>query len=369
MSNENGNGNHRNGHAKGSANGSANGHQNGNSDGHIPTNGVSRNGNGHHGAESIPTHDLLWDSLHASITDKLGQPLDTSLVSQRRGRGNRSVSYLEGRTVIDQANRIFGHGGWGHEVVGDVVLRDLDQVNTQTGEVRRIRAYSATVKVTVPGAPPRTDVGFQPVADETVEGHETAFKGAVTDALKRALRTFGAQFGNSPLRRRGGPAGRRRRRHPGPGPAQDTAGPGRLARGSTRSGSARRCGARRARTWTSCPPRSSRPWWSGPPGRCSSGRTPRRQPGGGETVAPPRHHQPRQRGRLHSGAAPILIYRTRRQGNDWNQDAHPLGLSPGHRGDGRGNLAGLHRRTRRAEAQPRAVGGTPRRGAGTLSST
>ena len=129
-------------------NGNSNGHQR---NGHIPTNSEPPGtATGNHGAESIPAHDLLWDSLSASVTDKLGQPLDASLVSQRRGRGNRSFSYVEGRTVIDQANRIFGFGGWGHEVVGDVVLRDLDQVNTQTGEVRRIRAYSATVKVTVP---------------------------------------------------------------------------------------------------------------------------------------------------------------------------------------------------------------------------
>ena len=205
MSNENGNGNNRrNGNCP---NGQVNG--NGNSNGHVPANGATRNGNhngnGHHGADVIPAHDpassaglaLLWDSLPASVTDKLSQPLDASLVSHRRGRGNRSFSYVEGRTAIDQANRIFGFGGWGHEVVGDVTLRDLDQVNIQTGEVQRIRAYTATVKVSVPGAPPRTDVGFQPVADETAEGHETAFKGAVTDGLKRALRTFGAQFCNA----------------------------------------------------------------------------------------------------------------------------------------------------------------------------
>ena len=228
MSNENGNGNHgrnennanghanrngngnnghqRNGHVPAGVNGNhsvpanrnGNGNHNGsNANGHVPPNGGSRNGNGNHPADAIPAHDFLWDSLPATVTDKLGQPLDASLVSHRRGRGNRSFSYVEGRTVIDQANRIFGFGGWGHEVVGDVSLRDLDQVNTQTGEVRRIRAYTATVKVTVPGAPPRTDVGFQPVAEETVEGHETAYKGAVTDGLKRALRTFGAQFGNA----------------------------------------------------------------------------------------------------------------------------------------------------------------------------
>ena len=195
MSNENGNGNHPNVNGNSNSNGH---HQNG----HIPANGAARNGhhngNGHHAdIDTFAGHDILWDSLPASVTDKLAQPLDASLVSQRKGRGNRNFSYVEGRTVIDQANRIFGFGGWGHEVVGDVLLRELDQVDTKTGEVKRIRAYSATVKVTVPGAPSRTDVGFQPVSDETAEGHETAFKGAVTDALKRAMRTFGPQFGNA----------------------------------------------------------------------------------------------------------------------------------------------------------------------------
>ena len=45
------------------------------------------------------------------------------LVSQRKGRGGRTFDYLEGHAVIDQANRIFGYGGWGYELVGDVTLR------------------------------------------------------------------------------------------------------------------------------------------------------------------------------------------------------------------------------------------------------
>ena len=81
--------------------------------------------------------------------------------------------------------------------MGEVALREIENVDPKTGEVTRIRAYSATVKVTVPGAPSRTDVGFHTVAEENGEGHETACKGAVTDALKRALRTFGDQFGNA----------------------------------------------------------------------------------------------------------------------------------------------------------------------------
>ena len=205
MSNENGNGNqHSNGN---SPNGhiSVNGHSNCNGqrrNGHVPASGErqprKRQRAPRRRRPSPPTTSS-GTACPASVTDKLGQHLDSSLVSQRRGRGNRNGQLPGGphRHRPGQPH-LRPFGGWGHEVVGDVTLRDLDQVNTQTGEVRRIRAYSATVKVTVPGAPPRTDVGFQPVAEETVEGHETAFKGAVTDALKRALRTFGAQFGNSP---------------------------------------------------------------------------------------------------------------------------------------------------------------------------
>ena len=39
-------------------------------------------------------------------------------------------------------------------------------------------------------------MGFHPVAEDTADGHETAVKGAVTDGMKRALRSFGDRFGN-----------------------------------------------------------------------------------------------------------------------------------------------------------------------------
>ena len=139
---------------------------------------------------------LHWDALAPRVTEALAQPLDPQLVSQRKGRGGRKFDYVEGHTAIDQANRIFGFGGWGYELVGDVSLRPIEQTNSRTGEVTSTPAYAAVVRVTVPGAPSRTDVGFQPVSEESPEGHETAFKGAVTDALKRALRSFGDRFGN-----------------------------------------------------------------------------------------------------------------------------------------------------------------------------
>ncbi len=158
----------------------------------------ARNGaspNGTH-PEPVAERDLLWDGLPPAVAQKLGEPLDEGLVSYRKGRKGRTFAYLEGRAAIDQANRTFGFGGWGHELVGDVVLREGESVDPKTGEAKPWRAYAATVRVTVPGSSPRTDVGFHAVTEETVEGHETAFKGCVTDALKRALRGYGEQFGN-----------------------------------------------------------------------------------------------------------------------------------------------------------------------------
>ena len=211
----NGNGTHRNGtHRNGNGNGNGtatavrrNSPPPTRSGGQAPTrsggNGAARTGGNGTRPASIErdlapasVEALHWDALAPRVTEALAQPLDPQLVSQRKGRGGRKFDYIEGHTAIDQANRIFGFGGWGYELVGDVTLRPIEQTNSRTGEVTRTTAYSATVRVTAPGAPSRTDVGFQPVSDESPEGHETAYKGAVTDALKRALRSFGDRFGN-----------------------------------------------------------------------------------------------------------------------------------------------------------------------------
>ena len=158
---------------------------------------AAMNGNGHKpDAAIVSEHELLWDGLSPAVTQALGQPLDPELVSQRKGRGGKSFDYLEGHAVIDQANRIFGFGGWGYELVGDVTLRRIETVNPQTGEVKVEQGYSAPVRVSVAGALPRTDIGVHPVAEDNFDGHDTAMKAAVTDGMKRAFRSFGAQFGN-----------------------------------------------------------------------------------------------------------------------------------------------------------------------------
>ena len=183
MSNGNSNGHHRNGTGNGV---------------HKDTSVIARNGNGAHNDPAIVTeHELLWDGLPPAVTQALDQPLDPALVSQRKGRGGRTFDYLEGHLVIDQANRIFGYGSWGAELVGDVTLRRIETVDPRTGEVKASQAYSAPVRVTVAGALPRADIGVHPVTEETADGHDMAIKAAVTDGMKRAFRSFGCQFGKS----------------------------------------------------------------------------------------------------------------------------------------------------------------------------
>ncbi len=169
-----------------------------NGNGAVHVNGAAKNGNGHKpDATIVSEHELLWDALSPAVTQALGEPIDPELVSQRKGRSGRTFDYLEGHAVITQANRIFGYGGWGYELAGDVTLRRVETFDSQTGEVKVSLGYSAPVRVTVAGALPRTDVGVHPVTEDNFDGHDTAMKGAVTDGMKRAFRSFGVQFGNA----------------------------------------------------------------------------------------------------------------------------------------------------------------------------
>ncbi len=127
----------------------------------------------------------------------LDSTLDPKLVAHRRGGKGQMVPYLEGYQAVNQANRIFGYGRWGAELVGPVGYRELTRTHKGTGEVSTVGMYWATVRVHVRGCEPRSDVGCAFTADDSLEAHDTAVKAAVTDAMKRALRQFGDQFGNA----------------------------------------------------------------------------------------------------------------------------------------------------------------------------
>lgn len=127
----------------------------------------------------------------------LQEELDSSRIRTRE-KADIKLSYLEGFDVIETANNIFGFGSWSYSIVS------LGQVSQETNNNQNaVICYKAVVKVDVFSLDhskciTRQDVGFGTgVAKSLADAHENGAKEAVTDALKRSLRTFGNQFGNS----------------------------------------------------------------------------------------------------------------------------------------------------------------------------
>ena len=133
-----------------------------------------------------PLSDSPHQGLSPEIVALLEQPLNRKLVARRRTVQGETLRYLEGHVVIQQANRVFGYGNWGSELAGPIEYRPLATSDGTNGH----GIYSASVRVTVRGCQPHADVGTGAVVEPTTEGHDTAIKGAVTDALKRAFRVF-----------------------------------------------------------------------------------------------------------------------------------------------------------------------------------
>lgn len=131
--------------------------------------------------------------LSRAALQRLRQPLDAELVSERTTEEGEVVRYLEGWRVIEQANAIFGHDRWGAELVGEVAYRPIPANGRARGAPAGM--YTATVRVTVDGCLTHSDVGTGVVAEHTADGHAVAYKASVTDGIKRAFRHLGAQFG------------------------------------------------------------------------------------------------------------------------------------------------------------------------------
>jgi hypothetical protein len=137
---------------------------------------------------------------------QLSQPLTRDHVKTRK-QGGKTVSYVEGWHAIAEANRIFGFGAWDRHTlevacvycaerpIGRPPVREGDPPQKEGWGV----TYTAKVRITV-----RTDrdritregcgAGHGIDVDQG-QAHESAIKEAETDAMKRALMTFGNPFG------------------------------------------------------------------------------------------------------------------------------------------------------------------------------
>ena len=124
----------------------------------------------------------------------LQAPLVRSNVKTRQGGGRSSLSYIEGWHAIAEANRIFGFDGWTRTTDSLNVVTDYEG-KTKKGYDAWFVTYTATVTITV-GDIVRTGTGAGHGQDAAQgQAHESAIKEAETDATKRALMTFGNQFG------------------------------------------------------------------------------------------------------------------------------------------------------------------------------
>ena len=124
------------------------------------------------------------------VITELNKPLAREHIKQRE-KGGASLSYVEGWHVIAEANRIFGHGDWTRETVEMNMLHSPEQ--NERGNI--MVSYSAKVRITAGGVV-REGWGFgSQVARFVGDAHEGAIKEAETDAMKRALMTFGNPFG------------------------------------------------------------------------------------------------------------------------------------------------------------------------------
>lgn len=129
----------------------------------------------------------------------LESPLARETVKQRAQAG-RKFSYIEGWHAIAEANRIFGFDAWDRELVEIKCVAERERkIGSDRQREGHQVSYLARVRVTVRAGDMtvrREGVGYGSGIDADLgAAHESAAKEAETDAMKRALVTFGNPFG------------------------------------------------------------------------------------------------------------------------------------------------------------------------------
>jgi hypothetical protein len=156
---------------------------------------------------SIPTsqaNPATPAAFSAAQIAALSAPLDRALVSSRE-QGRSKVNYLQSWVVISEANRIFGFDGWQRQTLFSRCIAQAERLIGARGTGREQKSgwgvtYIARVRITVcvggQGLLIREGTGAGHGIDTDLGlAHESAIKEAETDAMKRALMTFGNPFG------------------------------------------------------------------------------------------------------------------------------------------------------------------------------
>lgn len=107
-----------------------------------------------------------------------------------RNQAGQTLSYIAAWHAIAEANRIFGFEGWSRETVSMTEVRKAELVDGKwrVGFVCKVRVEALGTF--------RDGTGYgSGIAKDLGDAYESAVKEAESDAMKRALMTFGNPFG------------------------------------------------------------------------------------------------------------------------------------------------------------------------------
>lgn len=126
---------------------------------------------------------------------QLSKDIDQNRV-KTRDKAGISLQYLETYDVINEANRIFNYM-WNYTITR---LEEVARETNQNGN--HVVTFSAIVKVKIFDSNgnfvEREDTGVGVGTARTIgDAIDNSSKSAVSDSLKRSLRTMGASFGNN----------------------------------------------------------------------------------------------------------------------------------------------------------------------------
>jgi DNA recombination protein Rad52 len=124
----------------------------------------------------------------------LSAPLDRAKV-QTRSQAGRSLAYLEGWQAIAEANRIFGFDGWQRETISVHCVSERERTLGSSNRAGWGVTYTARVRIRVGDVIREGSGAGHGIDADLGQAHESALKEAETDAMKRALMTFGNPFG------------------------------------------------------------------------------------------------------------------------------------------------------------------------------
>ncbi|KAG8921628.1 DNA repair protein rad52 [Tulasnella sp. 418] len=130
----------------------------------------------------------------ADLQAKLDKRLGPEYISSRTGAGGMKLNYIEGWKAINLANEVFGFNGWSSSITSMSV--DFLDYNEQSQ--RYNVGVTAIIKVTLRDGTFHEDVGYGVLENAKQKGPalDKCKKEAVTDGVKRALRSFGNVLGN-----------------------------------------------------------------------------------------------------------------------------------------------------------------------------